>query len=164
MVSRSFWRPLGRYLTYSSCSSVMGAERKSLEARASDLDNVVFTGLIPKSEVPGVLATADAALVHLKPRDIFETVLPSKQLEAMAAGLPVLLGVRGEAERILSEADAGIAFAPGDPTELAEAIKRLRTDPKRCRTLGENGRMYANAEFDWDGIAADYLATLTDVE
>jgi glycosyltransferase involved in cell wall biosynthesis len=139
-----------------------GAERETLEERAVNLDNVVFTGLVPKEEVPGILRAADLALVHLKPREIFETVLPSKLLEAMAAGLPVVLGVRGEAERILTDADAGISITPGDADELVTAVYTLQKDDRRRRRFANNGRRYVVKHFDWDTISMAYLETLDD--
>lgn len=136
-----------------------GAEREKLEQRAKNHANVIFTGRRPKEEVPGILREADVALVHLKPRDVFETVIPSKLLEAMAASLPVILGVRGEAERILTEADAGVTMEPGNATELVEAVTQLR-DNERAKCLAENGRAYVVKEFNWNTIATDYFSML----
>lgn len=138
-----------------------GAERETLQARAADLDNVVFTGRKPKAEVPCVLARSDAALVHLKPREIFETVIPSKMLEAMAAELPVILGVKGESERILREADAGVVVEPGDAEDLTASIRRLRDDPAGCQQFARSGRSYVVDHFDWDTIATEYLANIS---
>ena len=137
-----------------------GAEREELEARARDLDNVVFTGRRPKEEVPTILDASDVALVHLKPRPVFETVIPSKLLESMAAELPVILGVHGEAERILTEAEAGIVMEPGNPDELA-AVRQLRDDPEGRRAFAGSAREYVVELFNWDNIAAEYLATVT---
>lgn len=137
-----------------------GAEREQLQRKAAKLDNVVFTGRRPKAEVPHYLEAADAALVHLKPRKVFETVIPSKLLEAMAAGLPVILGVRGEAERILSEADAGISIEPGNATELSEAVRQLRDDEQRRTNYGAQGHEYVIQKFNWETIAAEYLSSI----
>lgn len=136
-----------------------GAEREKLEQRAANHDNVVFTGRRPKEEVPSILRESDAALVHLKPRDIFETVIPSKLLEAMAAGLPVILGVRGEAERILTEAEAGVTTEPGNGGALVEAVTQIQ-DENRATQFGTNGREYVVEEFNWKMIAAEYLSLL----
>lgn len=137
-----------------------GAERKRLQRAASNLDNVVFVGRRPKAEVPYFLAAADIALVHLKPRDVFKTVIPSKLLEAMAAGLPVVLGVRGEAERILSEADAGLSIEPDNTEELVAAVEKLRDDPTLRDQLSKHGYEYVIEEFNWDTIAAEYLSNI----
>ncbi|MCY4732141.1 glycosyltransferase family 4 protein [Natronomonas gomsonensis] len=138
-----------------------GAEREKLQRQAADLENVVFTGRRPKEEVPYILQSSDVALVHLKPREVFETVIPSKLLEAMAAGLPVVLGVRGEAKRILSAADDGIAITPSDPDELAQAVERLQKNDDERDQFEENGRSYVVEHFHWDMIAEEYLETIT---
>jgi glycosyltransferase involved in cell wall biosynthesis len=138
-----------------------GAEREVLEDQAANLDNVTFTGRRPKEEVPYILRESDVALVHLKPREIFETVIPSKLLESMAAGLPVILGVRGEAKRILTDANAGIAIEPDNDEELVSAARRLRDDPEERKAFAASGREYVNAYFNWNSIAEEYLSTIT---
>ncbi|QLG61096.1 glycosyltransferase family 4 protein [Halorarum salinum] len=138
-----------------------GAERDELEARATDLKNVVFTGRRPKDEVPAILENSDVALVHLKPRKIFETVIPSKLLESMAAELPIILGVQGEAKRILTEAEAGIVMEPGNTEEVAEAARQLRDDPELREEYALSGREYVVDHFNWNTIASEYLATIT---
>lgn len=138
-----------------------GAERETLEAQAASLDNVVFTGRRPKEEVPAILDESDVALVHLKSREIFETVIPSKLLESMAAELPVILGVQGEAERILTEANAGLTMTPEDSDELITAARRLRDDPEERRKFATSGRKYVGEYFNWETIADEYLATVT---
>lgn len=138
-----------------------GAEREELEARATDLDNVVFTGRRPKEEVPDILRKSDVALVHLKPRQVFETVIPSKLLESMAAELPVILGVHGEAERILTEAEAGIVIEPGDSDDLATAARRLQSNPDERQELAVSGREYVVEHFNWETISDEYLTTIT---
>ena len=137
-----------------------GAERESLQTRAESHDNIVFTGRRPKEEVPYILRESDVALVHLKPREIFETVIPSKLLEAMAAGLPVILGVEGEAERILTDAQGGICIEPGNHAQLVEAARRLRENPDERVAFGDSGRNYVVEHFNWDSIAEEYLETI----
>jgi glycosyltransferase involved in cell wall biosynthesis len=138
-----------------------GAEREKLQQQATNLENVVFTGRRPKKEVPYILQNSDVALVHLKPREVFKTVIPSKLLEAMAARLPVILGVRGESKRILSTANAGVAVTPGDPDELAQTVKRLQQNDEEREQFGENGQKYVVENFNWDLIAEEYLSTIT---
>jgi glycosyltransferase involved in cell wall biosynthesis len=138
-----------------------GSERKVLETRAEGIDNVIFTGRRHKKEVPAILNKSDVALVHLKSREIFETVIPSKLLESMAAELPVILGVRGEAERILMQANGGITMTPEQSDELVTAARQLQTDPEKRRTLAASGRTYVAENFNWEAIADAYFATIT---
>lgn len=137
-----------------------GAEREELESKTKNVPNVIFTGRRPKEEIPSILNQSDVSLVHLKPRDIFETVIPSKLLESMAAGLPIILGVKGEAERILIESDAGVVIEPGDSAQLANAIMFLRTNQDIRERYSTSGRAYVDEHFNWDTIANDYLNTI----
>ncbi len=139
-----------------------GAERAGLEraAREADLDAVRFTGMVPRDELPALLAASDACLVHFRRKELFASILPSKFFEDAAMAKPILLGFEGRARELLQAADCGIAFTPEDDAGLAAAIERLAADPHEARRLGENGRRYVLERFDRRTLAADYLAIL----
>lgn len=139
-----------------------GAVRAELEdaARAQGLDTVVFTGMVPRRELPDVLAASDACLVHFRRKELFTTILPSKLFEDAAMAKPILLGFEGHAAALVREADCGICFTPEDDAALAAAAERLAGDPDEVRRLGENGRRYVLARFDRRVLAHDYLAIL----
>jgi len=142
-----------------------GARRAELEAEARrrGLSNVRFEGQLPRREMPGVLAAADAALVLLRPSPLFDTVLPSKMFEAMAAGCPVILGVRGEARQLLEESGAGWAVEPGSAQELAATVASVAGDAVEARRRGVAGRAFVTARFNHDVLAREYLAALEDL-
>ena len=52
--------------------SMAGNERENLQRRAETekLDNVIFTGRLPKKEIPDWIASSDVNLVHLKKNDL----------------------------------------------------------------------------------------------
>lgn len=139
-----------------------GAVRAELEvrARAEQLDAVVFTGLVPRPQLPAYLASSDACLVHFRKQPLFGTILPSKFFEDAAMTKPILLGFEGEARAMLHEADCGLAFEPGNGAELAAAAVRLADDPAEAARLGANGRRYVLEHFDRRRLAHDYLALL----
>src|SRR5437762_2694904 len=118
-----------------------GAEREALaaRARAEGLDNVTFTGLVPRAEIPDYLAASDVSLVTLKPSALFKTVLPSKMFESMAAACPIVLAVEGEAQRLLDRAGAGVSVAPRDASALAAVVGRVGGHAVRRRTVGAGG-------------------------
>jgi glycosyltransferase involved in cell wall biosynthesis len=142
-----------------------GAEAETLRADAKrrNIDNIRFAGRHPKEHVPEFLALSDAALVHLRDEELFRSAVPSKMFEAMAAEVPVLLGVRGVAESILENSNAGIAFSPEDSESLVKAVKRLRADEERQERLGENGLLAASEHFSWGQIAKEYSKDLQDL-
>jgi glycosyltransferase involved in cell wall biosynthesis len=140
-----------------------GADLEHVRAMAAvkGLDNVSFTGLVPRGRVPAILAAADMALVTLKPAPVFKTVLPSKMFEAMAARRPIVLGVDGEARATLERAAAGVSFPPGDAAALAGAIVALAADgPARAR-MGASGGEFVEREFSRRLWSQRYLGILT---
>jgi glycosyltransferase involved in cell wall biosynthesis len=140
-----------------------GAERENLVrvAREQGLSNVSFTGLMPRDDARDLLLASDVALVLLKKKEVFETVIPSKMLEAFAAGRPVVLGVGGEAKSILEASCGGIAIPPEDGLALAEALVALESDPVRRWELGEAGREFVGREYNRISWASVYRQLLT---
>jgi colanic acid biosynthesis glycosyl transferase WcaI len=115
-----------------------GAEREKLiaEAQRRALANVVFVPMQPKDAMASIWSLCDVALVHLKDSPAFSEVVPSKMFEAMAMGLPILLvSPAGEASQILVEDGAGLWVPAGDPSALADGVRRLFKDPSLCRAL-----------------------------
>jgi glycosyltransferase involved in cell wall biosynthesis len=132
-----------------------GAEAADLRdrLRANPAANVRLLGAVPHERVPGLYGDVDAAAVLLRDRPIFEGALPTKLLEAMAAGRPVLLSARGESERLVEDAEAGLVVPPGDAAALADAMRRLHSARSALGALGAAGRSYVERHFGWDSAA-----------
>lgn len=105
-----------------------GAVKSSLlnQTRALQLTNVTFLDPITKEEVPKYLSAIDCALVPLKKTDTFEGVIPSKIFETAAAGIPILIGVNGEARTIVEDYNAGLYFEPENETEFLKQLDNIR--------------------------------------
>ncbi len=102
-------------------------------------------------------------LVLLRKAEVFKTVIPTKALEFMACGRPVILGVDGEARRVLEEAQAGLFVEPENSTALAEGITRLYNSSKLRKTLGDNGRRYILENLSRERTAQTYTGVLEKV-
>ena len=72
-------------------------------------------------------------------------------------GLPIILGVEGEAKELLARMRAGIAITPGSADDLLRAIDRLRSDRRLREQFSEAGLAYARAWFERDLLARDML-------
>lgn len=142
-----------------------GAERPRIQAMIEhgDLPNVELLPQQPRASVPRLIWDSDVCLVLLKGAEIFRTVIPTKMLEFMAAGRPVILGVEGQALEILREAKAGVAIPPEDAEALASAVLALKERPEWRAQLGENGKHYIGREMSRRGTAAEYERVLMDV-
>jgi glycosyltransferase involved in cell wall biosynthesis len=139
-----------------------GAEKEQLVSltRSIGLTNLRFVDQQSREKIPAYICASDACVVLLKKKEIFKTVIPSKMLEFMSCARPVILGVEGQARKILEEGRAGICVEPGNPLDLAEAILRLAGDERLRETLGRNGRRHVLQHFSRRQTAMAYLDVL----
>jgi glycosyltransferase involved in cell wall biosynthesis len=117
-----------------------GARKKALVewAASHGLANVTFLPSTDRDGVVRIYGVLDAAIVHLRRSELFDNVIPSKIFECMALGVPVLMGVEGEARRIVIEGGAGIAFEAENANDLLRAIGSIRDHHLR-RDLSAGG-------------------------
>jgi hypothetical protein len=124
-----------------------GAEKLKVRALAKErgINNCTFLDLVPRNQVPHYISASDAALVHLKDREMFQKALPSKMFEAAAMQRPILLGVDGLARELIETYQAGIFFQPENKESFLQAVQRLKEDrelytacQKGCRRLAED--------------------------
>jgi glycosyltransferase involved in cell wall biosynthesis len=74
-------------------------------------------------------------------------------LEAMAAGLPVVVTPQVGLAAVVREHGAGMV-AEGDPPQLAAALRCLLADEEGRRAMGRRGTEAAAARFGWESLAA----------
>ena len=100
---------------------------------------------------------------YLKECDIF--VMPSyfegqsvSILEAMANACGIVASKTGGIPDMIIQGDTGLFAMPKDTKTLEEGLLKLLADPELCRTLGENARRKAEAEFSIDNNMKQLLA------
>jgi glycosyltransferase involved in cell wall biosynthesis len=113
------------------------------EAGRLALSNVHFHPQVPTTEIPRILASSDALLVPLSGHPLFGDFIPSKLIDFMAAGKPVILSAGGEAARIVERFGAGVVVTPDDPSMLAEAVRWLIAHPDEAEAMTSRGRAFA---------------------
>ena len=142
-----------------------GANREKLEAMAKEKgvdDRIVFTGRLPKDQMPSVIASSDCCLVHLSGTELFGTVIPSKIFEIMAMQRPIIMGVCGPAQQIVLDAGGGEAMTPDDANDLVRIVTQMADHPDRTRQKAVHARDYVLEHFDRDRLAAEMLQVLVD--
>lgn len=130
-------------------------------SRGLALSNVTFLEPISKEDVPKYLSIVDVSLAPLKKSDTFKTVIPSKIFEASAMKKPTLLGVQGEAQRIIEEYNAGVCFYPEDENDFIEKIKLLKDEKQYL--LCQKGCNRLAKDFDRKVLAKKMLGYLKSV-
>jgi colanic acid biosynthesis glycosyl transferase WcaI len=144
--------------------SGISADQLRSRAKEKRLTNVLFLPRVKPAEASIVQQQADALLVHLKDDPLFAITIPSKTQAYLAAGKPILMGVDGDAARLVEEANAGIAFKPEKPESLIQAVERLRSKSQAERDkMGENGRAYYDKHLSRAIAAGDFEKLFTAV-
>jgi glycosyltransferase involved in cell wall biosynthesis len=133
-----------------------GPLRGPLERAAARLGvDARFRGALPHEQVLELMQRATLfCLPCVVAADGDRDGLPTSVLEAMAVGLPVVTtAVNGLAEAVLHER-TGLIVPQGDPSALADAIERLRSDPVLAARLAAGGRRRVERNFSLERSAA----------
>lgn len=116
-----------------------------------------LTGAVPPAEVPGLLASMDAAVAPYPSHPQFY-FSPLKIYEYMAAGLPVVASRVGQVADVVRDGETGLLCTAGDVSATANALWRLAGDPGLRGRLGANARRCVLADHTWGAVAGRILA------
>ncbi len=141
-----------------------GAEKEKLKQMKKELGltNVTFLPMIKKTELRKYYSIADLMLVPLRNLPLFDSALPSKLFEILAMKKPIIITVKGEAQKLVENAGVGKFAEPENPDDLARKILEAYNDPKWIKTAAEKGRTFVEQNFNRDKLASEYLKLLKD--
>lgn len=132
-----------------------GANHLDPEILARYRHCIDYRGFVPHRELRDFLAAG-----HVLALPSYSEGFGMVQLEAMAAGLPVIRSTNtGDAAR---DGVDGVVVRPGDRAALRDAILTLATDRHLLRHLSENARRRV-ADFSLETCAARWRAVIEDV-
>ncbi|MEZ5374887.1 MAG: glycosyltransferase family 4 protein [Acidimicrobiales bacterium] len=138
-----------------------GADKKRLQqlAAQSGSGNLSFHDGVDRDEVPDLIRSADILLVPLRDIPLFETFIPSKMFEFLAAEKAVIGSVAGEAAAILERAGA-MVIQPEDASALTSALNDLAAAPERRAAMAAAGREFVHENYDRTELARRYEGVL----
>jgi len=134
-----------------------GARLRQLASALGVSDAVRFPGFVT-GEAKAALFAGARIFVSSSRREPFANA----NLEAMAAGLPIVATRVGGTIEMVGDGAIGLLVEPEDPEALAEAVLRLMDDPRQAETMGRAARMRAK-EYAWDGMVDRYEALYREV-
>lgn len=120
-----------------------GLEKPRLMAQAEGMKNVRFLPMLQKDEYIELLHASDICLATLR-KEVKTPVVPSKIMSIMAAGRPLIAGLplHGDAPKIVEAARCGVCIEPENSSALAEAVRKIHSDPQLADEFCINGRTY----------------------
>ncbi len=133
-----------------------GPMRAALEAKVFALgvgERVRFHGFVSAEEKARLLSGCDALVLPAVTDAKGDTEgLGVVLLEAMALGKPVVASRVGGIVDVVEHERNGLLCAPGDASELARAVERLRAAPALRERLGAAARDTVVQRFSWASI------------
>ncbi|MFL6566463.1 MAG: glycosyltransferase [Burkholderiales bacterium] len=135
-----------------------GRLRGDLETRAGALglaSSASFLGT--RQDVPDILRALD---IYVMP-SLWEG-LSIAMLEAMAAGLPIVISDVSGAAQALGDNEHGVRVPPGDAAALAGALRSLAGDPGRRRALAMSARQRVQERFSIDAMMSQLTSIYDD--
>jgi glycogen(starch) synthase len=139
------------YVPQAKLVIVGGGWRAHLEAFARFLrmeSSVCFTGFIPDEELLRLYRVVDVA-VYPSLYEPFGIVA----LEAMAAGVPVVVSDAGGLKEVVQHERTGLITWAGNAESLAWGILRVLQEPRGARQRAERARRAVQHQFNWARIA-----------
>ncbi|HUF11356.1 MAG TPA: glycosyltransferase [Rhodothermales bacterium] len=130
------------------------ADREAIEARGRQLkQQVTITGLLPRAEALERISTIDIAVSPFYPTPVLLSTSPTKIIEYMALGLPVVANEHPEQSEIIRSSGAGVCV-PWSAEEFAGGVAALAklSDNERA-VMGERGRLWVERYRSYERIA-----------
>ena len=142
---------------------IAGAGELEPEVRAQvRSERVELKGLLPS--IDGELERAAVGLVPQRP-DLYEFNLPSKLMNFMANGVPVLASVRPDSEtaRLVRQSGGGWLSDAADPDAFPETVLRIAGDPEERFARARKARAFAAEHFSADVVAGQFERVLEEI-
>ncbi len=132
-----------------------GAERDGIGQACNGVGNLELQDLRPADRLRAFLSAADIHIITQQ-RQAADLVLPSKLLNVMSVGRPVVVTADAgtELHDVVTRSGCGLAVPPGDPEALASALRGLALDGAARHRMGEAGRAWAVSHFDRESVLA----------
>lgn len=126
-----------------------GSELENLKAYKEEnkLDNVIFEGRVPLSEMQKYYDLADAAIVSLTGDEYCKKTVPGKVQSYLKAGLPILSIDSGATSKWINEIGCGFTCPAEDVEGFVRIVERfISLSAKEKGTLSEKGNSFYNAK------------------
>lgn len=113
---------------------------------------------MPVTELPAFIARCDAGVIPYRDDTFTGGILPTKLMEYVALGLPVI-AARTTAIRAYFDESMLQFFEPGNVEELADSILKLYQDrAKRENLIRHSARFHQ--QYNWASLSLEYVALI----
>lgn len=128
-----------------------GKSKEFLERYTDELglsDRVVFLGWVDRHSISDLFEKACVGVVPHHVCSHWNSTIPNKLFDYMAAGIPVLSTNVEPMARIINGAKCGLIYKDFDASSFADSVEELSSMDKRIE-FGINGRKQIIDKFNW---------------
>jgi glycosyltransferase involved in cell wall biosynthesis len=125
-----------------------------------NLNNIIFENSLPRLKLIEEIKKASVCVVPLIDKKLFRVAIPSKIFEILACSKPVILGLKGEAEKIIKKNNCGIIVEPENAEKLKNAVLTYYNDRSLSKIHGENGVNYVTKYMRKEYLVSEFLSQL----
>ncbi|MEC5188080.1 glycosyltransferase involved in cell wall biosynthesis [Geobacillus thermodenitrificans] len=131
--------------------------------KENNLDNVIFTGAVPRQEMPSLLAISDITITSFKNIPILATNSPNKFFDSLAASKPVIVNSNGWTRNVVENHNIGYYVDPDHPIQLAQLLLEIKGKKGMLKEMGKKARNLAEEKFERIKLAKQVERVLLDV-
>jgi glycosyltransferase involved in cell wall biosynthesis len=125
--------------------------------------NVEWIEWIEYDDLPREYWSAGCALGIFGTSDKAQRVIPNKAFHALACGAPLITADTPAARELLRDGENALLVEAGDPTALAEAMRRVAADPELAKVLSRGGRATYEARASEEVLGARWRSLLEEL-
>jgi len=138
---------------------MVGGEPKDVQrlqdiaAKLGISDSVHFTGLLEMQEAWAYVLAADICLSPFRPSPILDSTSPTKVVEYLALGKPVVVNNHPDQSQVIEESGAGVV-TEYTPESFAQGMLSLFQQPEQWASMGMLGQQYVKNTRNYDVISS----------
>jgi glycosyltransferase involved in cell wall biosynthesis len=133
------------------------ADQQWLRQTAVELgvsEAIEITGWLPSADARSRLLDCNVAVSIVPPDPLLDVASPTKLVEYLALGMPVIANHHPDQDEVLAESGAGLS-APFVVDEFAAAVARLQDDPSALTAMASHGPAYVGRHRNYETMAQD---------
>jgi glycosyltransferase involved in cell wall biosynthesis len=136
------------------------SQARAMIEPAQDQGLIRWLGFVPNDQAMPMVDGALAGLSLLQDEPNFRHSLPTKVVEYMARGVPVVTTPLPPAVELVTSYECGFVVPFGDPRAAADAVLKLAGDASLRAKMGSRGHDAARESLGWPSDAQAFVAQL----
>ena len=125
--------------------------------KSIDCDNIIFPGWINAPQIWTLLRMSSVGLLPYQNNKSFVISLPTKSIEYLSAGLPIVSSLKGVLGELLSTNNCGITYESENADDLVSKLVYLYNHPELLKRMSKNADALYKEKFVAEKVYNDMI-------